>query len=121
MHAAIHLGGQHDLVALRKVLERPADDFLARTVGIDVGGVEEIDAVIERLFDEGARGLIVERPGDACRETARRSSCNRDKDAIHQGRCGRVSHSPSWCSCCEVHKGGALGTIDYKKTPKKAY
>jgi hypothetical protein len=32
MHAAMDLGSQHDFVALRKVLQRAADDFLAGAV-----------------------------------------------------------------------------------------
>jgi hypothetical protein len=42
MHAAVHLGSQHDLVALRKVLERAADDFFAGAVRIDIGGSVDV-------------------------------------------------------------------------------
>jgi len=61
-HAAVHLGGDHDLVAAGMLLQHPADDLLAGAVGIDVGGVEEVDAEFERAPDERPALLLGERP-----------------------------------------------------------
>jgi hypothetical protein len=38
----MELGGQHDLVAA--ALERLADDLLRLPAGVDVGGVDDVDA-----------------------------------------------------------------------------
>ena len=51
--APMHLGRDHHLLPLGEFLERAADDLLARALRIDVGGVEEIDAALERLANEG--------------------------------------------------------------------
>ena len=61
-HRPMHLGRDHHLRSLGVFLERAADDLLARALRIDVGGVEEIDALLERLANEGARGLFLEHP-----------------------------------------------------------
>lgn len=61
-HLAVHLGGQHDLVAAGEVGQRPADDLLAGAVGIDVRGVEEVDPCLDGLPYEGPAGLLVQRP-----------------------------------------------------------
>jgi hypothetical protein len=37
--------------------------LLARAERVHVGGVEEVDAGVERLLDERARRRLVERPG----------------------------------------------------------
>src|SRR5262249_18476497 len=62
-HPPVHLGRDHDVLATREVLDRPAEKLLARAVGIDVGGIEEIDAAFERALDEGATLLLIEGPG----------------------------------------------------------
>ena len=61
--------------------QRPADDLLAGAVGIDVGGVEEVDAELERPLDERPALLLVERPGVVAPVRARRSSCSRGRGA----------------------------------------
>src|SRR3546814_14825069 len=48
----IDLRCQHDLVAPGEVLQRSPDDFLARTVRVDVGGIEEVDAELDRLLNK---------------------------------------------------------------------
>jgi hypothetical protein len=58
----MHLRGDHHLVAPCEILERAADDLLARAVGIDIGGIEECDAELQRSLDEGAALLLVEGP-----------------------------------------------------------
>ena len=62
-HAMIDLGGDHDFLAPDEVLQRPPDDFLAGPVRIHVGGVEEIDAEIERHADQRAALGLGQRPG----------------------------------------------------------
>ena len=62
-HRAIDLGGDHDLVAPREILDRAAEDLLAAAEGIAIGGVEEIDAGFERLLDERPALLLAEAPG----------------------------------------------------------
>ena len=49
------LGGDHHLVALGEVLQRLAGDPLALALGIDVGGVEEVDPGLDRLLEERQR------------------------------------------------------------------
>jgi hypothetical protein len=61
-HPAMHLGGDHHLVARREILQRPPDDLFARAIGIDIGGIEEIDPALERLLDERAALLLVQGP-----------------------------------------------------------
>ncbi len=55
-HLVEELGGEHDVVA--PALERPADDLLALAAAVDVGGVDEVDAGIERAVDH-AHALVV--------------------------------------------------------------
>jgi hypothetical protein len=62
-HPPVHLGRDHDLVAAREILQRPAEDLLAGAVRIDIRRVEEIDASLQGPLDEGAAFLFVERPG----------------------------------------------------------
>ena len=52
----------HDLVALREVLQRAADDLLADAARVHVGGVEEVDAVLEGALDERPAGRLVQHP-----------------------------------------------------------
>ena len=61
-HRAVHLGGEHDLLAPCKIGERATDDLFARAIGIDVGRIEEIDALLDRLLDERPARLFVEGP-----------------------------------------------------------
>jgi hypothetical protein len=62
-HPAVDLGREHHVVTLDEILQRAADDFLGCAVGIDIGGIEEIDAEIEGLLDQGAALFLVQRPG----------------------------------------------------------
>ena len=65
-HRTVHLRRDDDLVAVHaEILQRPAEELLAGPPGVDVGGVEEVDAGVERLLEERARRLLVERPGVA--------------------------------------------------------
>jgi hypothetical protein len=62
-HHAVHLGGQHHFFTPGEVVQRPPDDLLAGAVGVDVGGVEEVDARFDAALDERPALLLVERPG----------------------------------------------------------
>ena len=60
-HRPHALGRDHHLVALdAQRLERAADEFLALPGGVEVGGVDEVDPAIERLFDQRGRAVLVE-------------------------------------------------------------
>jgi hypothetical protein len=62
-HRAVHLGRDHDLLARDlEVLQRAAEHALALALRVDVGGVEEVDAVLERLLDVRQRGGLIEHP-----------------------------------------------------------
>src|SRR5439155_8073029 len=62
-HSPVHLGGQHDAVAPAAVLCQPAaDDLLGHTLAalpaVDVGGIEEVEAELERpVHDREALAL----------------------------------------------------------------
>jgi hypothetical protein len=62
MHLAVDLGGDHHLVAPGEVGQRVAEDLLAGAGRVDVGGVEEVDALLERAPDEPAALLGRQRP-----------------------------------------------------------
>ena len=57
-HAAVHLGGDDDLVARGHREQRPAGDLFAGAGRVDVGGVEEVDAGVERLPEERLGALL---------------------------------------------------------------
>ena len=61
-HRVEHLGRDHDLIARGELLQRAAEDLLADAARIHVGGVEEVDAVLERALDERTAGGFVEHP-----------------------------------------------------------
>jgi hypothetical protein len=49
-HPAVELGGQDDVVAAAR--ERLAEDRLGLPLGVDVGGVDEVDARVEGAADD---------------------------------------------------------------------
>jgi hypothetical protein len=61
-HLHIDLGRQHDLLALGEIAQGAADDLLAGAVGVDVGGVDEIDAEFQCLLDERPTLLLIKGP-----------------------------------------------------------
>src|SRR5471030_2711705 len=61
-HRAEDLGRDDDFVAFGEILDRAAQYFLAGPLRIDVGGVEEVDALLQRFPDEGSRGLFLQNP-----------------------------------------------------------
>src|ERR1700728_411368 len=61
-HAPPYLGREHDVVALRELLQRPTHDLLAGANGIDIRGIEEIDTGLERLCDERTAVALIECP-----------------------------------------------------------
>jgi hypothetical protein len=62
VHAAVHLRGDDRLVPAGDLGKCPPHDLLAGPVGIDVGGVEEVDAELDRSMDERPARRVVERP-----------------------------------------------------------
>lgn len=60
--------------SLIEASQRLTNDPFGVSVGVDVGGVSEGDAVIERLAEIGQRGVLCQRP---LLEAVRRSSCSR--------------------------------------------
>ena len=51
--AAAHLGGDDDVLALdAEIAQRLADQTFGLAFGVDVGGVDEVDAGVERALDE---------------------------------------------------------------------
>ena len=66
-HDAVELGGDHRVFALCVGLEEAAEHALAVAGGIDIGGVEEVDAEVESLAKEGLALLLVEAPCIAAR------------------------------------------------------
>src|SRR5437899_3683263 len=62
MHAAVHFRRKHDLFTLRQVTQSATNNFLAGTVGVDVGGVEEIDAELERSREEWSGSFFAKTP-----------------------------------------------------------
>ena len=61
-HGAVHLGGQHDIVAT--ALQRLTDDLLRLAVAVPIGGVDEVDAEIQGLVDD-TNAVVVIGVGDA--------------------------------------------------------
>ena len=61
-HPRPDLCGDDHLVAPREFLQRSTDDFLAGPAGIDIRGVEEVDAKFERTLDNRPALLVVQRP-----------------------------------------------------------
>ena len=62
-HAAAHLGGDDDVLALdAEIAQRLPDLNLRLAFGIDVGRIDEIDAGFERAGDEPGGGGLIERP-----------------------------------------------------------
>jgi hypothetical protein len=61
-HRVAQLGRDDDVVAVGEVLERAAEDLLAGPVRVHVRGVEEVDARLERVLDQGPGLLLAEGP-----------------------------------------------------------
>src|SRR5262245_49099449 len=56
-HPSVDLGGEHDLFAPTSALREPAPDDLlghplARLPAVDVGGVEEVEATVDRAIHD---------------------------------------------------------------------
>jgi hypothetical protein len=50
-------GGDDQIVPA--ALDGPADDLLGLTAGVDVGGVDDVDAGLERAVDDADRVLVI--------------------------------------------------------------
>ena len=64
-HHAVDLGGDDDGFAAGVGLEEAAENDFAVAAGVDIGGIEEVDAEVEGLAEEGLALLFVEGPGVA--------------------------------------------------------
>jgi hypothetical protein len=62
VHVPVDLRGDDDLVAAGVLLQRLPDDLLARPGGVDVRGVEEVDAELDGLLDQRPAVLLAEGP-----------------------------------------------------------
>ena len=87
-HDAVDLGGDDDGFAAGVGLEEAAEDLFAVAAGVDVGGVEEIDAEIEGLAEEGLAFVFVERPGVAA--GPERAGGRRRRRSCSRGRCAKL-------------------------------
>jgi hypothetical protein len=63
VHRPVDLGREDDGVAGGELLDGAADDLLRGAGAVDVGGVPEGDAEIERLAEDRLRGVLVQRLG----------------------------------------------------------
>src|ERR1019366_8169639 len=57
-HLGVHLGGEHDLVPPSPG-EGLADDLLGLALGVDVGGVHEVDPRVEGAVDDADRVFVI--------------------------------------------------------------
>ena len=64
-HQAVHLGGQNDGFAARVFLQKAAQDGFTVAAGVNIGGIEKIDAEIEGLAQERLGVGFVQGPGVA--------------------------------------------------------
>jgi hypothetical protein len=62
VHGPDDLRREDDVLAGGELLDGAADDLLRGSGAVDVGGVPEGDAEIERLSEDRLRCLLVERP-----------------------------------------------------------
>ena len=73
-------------------LQRPAHHLLAHAARVHVGGVEEVDAVLERALDEGAARRLVQHPRPPGRRAVGHGAEAEPRD-LQAGGC-RVGRSP---------------------------
>ena len=94
MHVHPELGGQHDLVA--PAAEHLAEELLAGAgAAVDVGGVEEGDALVERGVDDGAGAFEV----DAAAEVVAAEADDRDvQPRVSERAGGKLWHRPFYSS-----------------------
>ena len=93
-HAAAHLGRDDHVLALHaEIAQRLPELDLRLALRIDVGGVDEIDAGLERAADERGRARLVDRADRAPEARRRRRSSCRGRSRRQTGRCGRAVDS----------------------------
>ena len=87
------LGGEHDLIPAPG--ERLAEILLALGAAVDVGGVEEVDAGVERRVDDARRGRGVEAAAEVvAAEPDHRDLERADASRFHERAISRCLHSP---------------------------
>ena len=62
VHLPVDLRGEHDVLAPGVASDRAADELLRGAALVDVGGVPERDAQLDRLPEERRRGVLVQGP-----------------------------------------------------------
>jgi len=62
-HLMVHLGGDYHFLAASEVAQRLADDLFAAAIGVAVGGIKEVNAALESVFDDRTAALFRQRPG----------------------------------------------------------
>jgi hypothetical protein len=62
VHPAVHLGCEDDVLTPGEPADRATHEFLGGAALVDVRGVPEGDAQLDRLLEERRRGSLVQRP-----------------------------------------------------------
>jgi len=65
VHAREQLGREHEVLATAELPDRASGDLLGGAVAVDVGGVPERDAQLQRLLEDRRRFVVSEDPGHA--------------------------------------------------------
>ena len=117
-HGEVGLGGHDDLVAAGQVAHGPAQDLLARPARVHVGGVEEVDAVVEGLAHELPAGLLGQDPVPPARravghhaeaEARDLQAGTSERDVFHGIPCGRAAARPAAGSATAISRCSAAG------------
>jgi hypothetical protein len=58
----MHLGGDDNLIPIRRVFQTVSEDLLTRSIGVDVGGIEKIDPQLEGFLDDRLAAFLVTDP-----------------------------------------------------------
>ena len=112
--AAANLGGHDDVLALDgKVAQGLAEHDFRLSLGIDVGGVDEIDARFERALNERGRALLLDR-ADIAPEAGAAMKGHRPQAYFRDELAGAAKRAvfhrriPFWwsCRCADAERSG---------------
>src|SRR4051812_10842850 len=62
MHLEVHLGCKDDVLAPAVATYGPTDDLFGRPIGVEVRGVPESHAHVDRRAEDRLRAFVVQRP-----------------------------------------------------------